>query len=434
MTTPRADLPIEAVGEGMHTMTAIAASAPPRLPVWSTVRASYAIVARNLGQLVRICWLWVLIMVAVHAALDWLEVTWSGESGGQAMYRWMREIAAALPSPIDLPFLASIAVAWHRLVLREERVTQPAYLRLDGVVGRYVLYSFAFLLLERGTLAICAFLGKILAVDLSAGLQIEFLAAPIAVGAAMAIGLLVLPRLSLRHAWSITRGNTLRLGMVTALCMLPAVTLAMLVSLLMVLVRAPWWLDFSWPQIVALMWAWMSVWGLAIQLSQSSAYAIFTALAYAVLTIFGVTLLSLTYRFFALAREARTLAMNGRRVRYVGMTLGSMLLLAWLLLLIAASLPHIPRSWWYWSYMRQADSYGSEIEKFKTEHGYYPDENDQKIVELSESNPYFYESDGKQYCVGFSVGFDDTYRFCSTTQKWTYGAGPNPFRHKEAPK
>ena len=41
------------VGEGMHTMTAVAASAPPKLPVWQTDRASYAIVARNLGQLVR---------------------------------------------------------------------------------------------------------------------------------------------------------------------------------------------------------------------------------------------------------------------------------------------------------------------------------------------------------------------------------------------
>jgi hypothetical protein len=307
----------------MHTMTAIAASAPPRLPVWQTVRASYAIVARNLGQLVRICWLWVLIMVPVYAALDWLLETWRGESGAQATFPWMREIAAALPSPIDLPFLASIAVAWHRLVLREERVTQPAYLRLDGVVWRYVLYSFAFLLLERGTLAICYLLAQNLAieVDLSAGLLIDFLAAPIAVGAAMAIGLLVLPRLSLvmpamavgerlslRHAWRITRGNTLRLGMATTLCMLPAVTVAMLVPLLMVLVRAPWWLDFSWPQIVALMWAWVPIWELAIQLSQSLAYALFTAVSYPVLTIFGVTLLSLTYRFFAVPSEGRTLA------------------------------------------------------------------------------------------------------------------------------
>jgi hypothetical protein len=87
-------------------------------------------------------------------------LTYSEESDAQATYHWMREITAALP--VDLPFLASIAVGWRQLVLREERVTQPAYLRLDGVVWRYVLYSFAFLLLERGTLVICAFLAQIL--------------------------------------------------------------------------------------------------------------------------------------------------------------------------------------------------------------------------------------------------------------------------------
>ena len=295
-------------------LPAIAASLPAKLPVWQMVRASYAIAARNLGQLVRICWLWVLIMVPVYAALDWPEETWPA----QATYHWIRAIAAALP--VDLPFLASIAVAWHRLILRQERVTQPAYLRLDGVVWRYVLYSFAFLLLERGT-AICALLVQNLAIgaDFFARLLIELLAAPAAAaGAAMAIGLLILPRLSLvlpavavgerlslRHAWRITRGNTLRLGVATALCMLPAVTLAMLVPLLMLLVSAPWWLDFSWPQIVALIWAWMPVWDLAIQLSRSLAYALFTAIVSPVLTIFGITLLSLTYRFFAVPSEAR---------------------------------------------------------------------------------------------------------------------------------
>jgi hypothetical protein len=304
----------------MHTMTATAASAPPKLPIWQTVRASYAIVARNVGQLARICWLWVLIMVPVYAALDWLEETWPGESGEQGMYHSMREIAAALPSPVDLPYVASIAVAWHRLVLREERVTQPAYLRLDGVVWRYVLYTFAFLLLERGAAVISAFLVQNLAIeaDPSTRLLIELLAAPTAAGAALVIGLLVVPRLSLvmpavalrerlslRHAWRVTRGNTLRLGVAAALCMLPAVTLAMLIPLLMVFVRAPWWLDFSWPQIIALMWAWMPVWDLAIQLSQSLAYALFVALAYPILTIVGVMLLSLTYRYFAVPSDGR---------------------------------------------------------------------------------------------------------------------------------
>jgi hypothetical protein len=87
------------------------------------------------------------------------------------------------------------------------------------------------------------------------------------------------------------------------------VSLALLLLLLRLLVTAPWWLDFSWPRIVALMWAWVPVWELAIQLSQSLAYAVFVALAYPVLTIFGVTLLSLTYRFFAVPSDGRPSAL-----------------------------------------------------------------------------------------------------------------------------
>ena len=71
---------------------------------------------------------------------------------------------------------------------------------------------------------------------------------------------------------------------------------------------APWWLDFSWPQIVALMCAWVPAWDLTIHLSQSLAYAVFVVLAYPVLTIFGVTLLSLTYRFFGVPTEGRPTA------------------------------------------------------------------------------------------------------------------------------
>jgi hypothetical protein len=116
-------------------MTAISVSAPPKLPVWQAVRASYVIVAHNLGQLLRICWVWFLIMVPVYAGLDWLDETWSGESSAQATYRWMREIAAAPPSLVDLPFLASIAVAWHRLVLLKSESRSRLIFALTGSSG-----------------------------------------------------------------------------------------------------------------------------------------------------------------------------------------------------------------------------------------------------------------------------------------------------------
>jgi hypothetical protein len=298
-------------------MTELSASAPPKLWVSQTVLASYAIVAGNLGQLVRISWLWVVIMVPVYAALDRLDEAWLGESGPQARYHWMRVITAALGNLVDLPLLASIAVAWHRLVLRGERITQPAYLRLDGVVWRYALYAFAFLPSERGILAAGGFLVQNLVIDADyfTRLLIEFLATATSAAVSIAIGLLVLPRLSLvmpatalrerlslRYAWRISRGNTLRLGMATALCtFLPAVAVATLVSSLTLLDC----LDFSWSQIVTPQWASAPIWRLAIELSEFLAYAVFVALAYLVLTIFGVTLLSLSYRFFTVPSEGR---------------------------------------------------------------------------------------------------------------------------------
>src|SRR5262249_26873113 len=185
--------------------------------------------------------------------------------------------------------------------------------RLDGIVWRYALYALAFLLLERGALLVSAFLAEYLAIEAD---LTELLAAPAATGATMGVGLLVLPRLSLvlpalalgerlslRHACRTPGATPLRLGGAPPLGFPPAVTLAMLIPLLMLLVGAPWWLGFSWPQIVALMWAIWPLWGLAIQLSRSLAYAVFVAIAYPVLTIFGVTLLSLVYRFFAVPSE-----------------------------------------------------------------------------------------------------------------------------------
>jgi len=104
-------------------MTELSTSAPPKLSVSQTVRASYAIVAGNLGS--------------SHC---------SGVCGvGLARRGLVGRIRPAGEVPLDasdhcgavvgLPLLASIAIAWHRLVLRGERVAQPAYLRLDGVVA-----------------------------------------------------------------------------------------------------------------------------------------------------------------------------------------------------------------------------------------------------------------------------------------------------------
>jgi hypothetical protein len=99
------------------------------------------------------------------------------------------------------------------------------------------------------------------------------------------------------------------------------------------------------------------------------------------------------------------------------MTLVAVLLLP-LLLLVAIFLGH---HWAYWSRRSQAESYISQIEKFKLEHGSYPDPRTQTIVPFF--SPFSYGTDGQQYCVGFMIYFDDDYHYCSTNREWAFGLG-----------
>jgi hypothetical protein len=210
-------------------MSSQSAGLPLELPFWRTVGASYAIVGRNFLQFVRISWLWLLIMLPVYAALHWLIRPWSaaalGGAGGTPL------LVAMLPNVIELPALASIAVAWHRLVLQRERPEGAVYLRLDGVVWQYVLVLLAFLLVMLGPWA--------LAMSWISGAPDTAAETTIAMGGfvfIVAVSLFVLPRLSLvlpgialgerltpARAWQVTRGNTWRLAMAGLLCSVPLV-------------------------------------------------------------------------------------------------------------------------------------------------------------------------------------------------------------------
>jgi hypothetical protein len=228
--------------------------------------------------------------------------------------RLVRLILDKLPLIVELPFLASIAVAWHRLVLRREQVTAPVFLRLDGAVGFYALCSFALLVLGHGPIwgfqffytpeiAHAAQFG-LLAPSQLATLVLSFAAALVV---SLAVCLLVVPRLSLvlpalalgerlslRQAWRITQANVFRLAVATCLCILPAAVLVVLPAL-----RALPFMSGSPSE-------WNVAQDLMNRLLHSLVYRVLISLGYAVLTIFAVTLLSMAYRFFAELREVST--------------------------------------------------------------------------------------------------------------------------------
>lgn len=114
--------------------------------------------------------------------------------------------------------------------------------------------------------------------------------------------------------------------------------------------------------------------------------------------------------------------MRVRLIRLVAALLGAALLLVtcWLV-----AISTLPPSVLYWTKIRQVESYVEQIEKYRRDHGRYPDEQQQTIVPRDEAgNPYFYKGGGSGYEVGFTVGFDEEYVFSSTTKRWSFESPP----------
>jgi hypothetical protein len=133
-------------------MTAIAEALPAKLPVWRTIGQSYAIWFKNLPELVRIAWIWILVMVPIVGLFMWwqapamIELIQNARAGKLDPDPGMTTLMQAINSIILLPMLSSIAVAWHRLLLRDEHVSGP-YLRFDSVVIGYAVLFFLIALL-----------------------------------------------------------------------------------------------------------------------------------------------------------------------------------------------------------------------------------------------------------------------------------------------
>ena len=133
-------------------MTAIAEALPAKLPLWRTIGQSYAIWFKNLPELVRIAWIWILVMAPIVGLFMWwqapamIELMQNARAGKLDPNPGMTTLMQAINSIILLPMLSSIAVAWHRLLLRDEHVSGP-YLRFDSVVIGYAVLFFLIALL-----------------------------------------------------------------------------------------------------------------------------------------------------------------------------------------------------------------------------------------------------------------------------------------------
>jgi hypothetical protein len=124
-------------------------AAPSKLPLWRTIGQAYAVWARNFPDLVRTCWLWMLLMAPVLAILRWwqehADIMQAAARTGQpfvASNPLLTMVMGIVGLVVMLPALASVAVAWHRLLLRDEHPGHGVYLRLDRIVAGYAIRAF----------------------------------------------------------------------------------------------------------------------------------------------------------------------------------------------------------------------------------------------------------------------------------------------------
>jgi hypothetical protein len=135
---------------------------------------------------------------------------------------------------VVLPALASIAVAWHRLLLKDEHPGAGGYLRLDGIVAGYAVLAFLVGLITMApgyvSMMFQIVTGTSVAAQDPLALGVQFLAGVGTITAffVMARLSLALPGKALGHdditfgaAWRASKGNTWRMLWAYFFCILP---------------------------------------------------------------------------------------------------------------------------------------------------------------------------------------------------------------------
>ena len=220
-----------------------------KLPLWATVGKAYRAAHHYLPALMRITWLWLAITTPVYFLAIWVlwpwlfSARWVKSLASGSIDDWLRALSADFALiAILLPFVSSVAVAWHRLLLRDERVAAFAYLRLDKIVWVYLLVALAIAVAQHTTteyLPIVTFYSLEGTMFPVAAWNILILAASVAVMLVAVRVSVLLPvvaldvhGIALGDIWRRTQGNTWRLFVGFAVCLIPMVIAALLFSLL----------------------------------------------------------------------------------------------------------------------------------------------------------------------------------------------------------
>lgn len=208
------------------------AARPPKLPFWRTVGRAYAAPFVNLGALLRAVWLWLVLLTPVLLVISWYLAPFQTEilsgtgTGSNTSPSAQFQLLSILQQLVMVPVIASIAVAWHRLILNREHPS-GAYLRFDRSVWLYAAFLLAVELLTQGLFNLPELIASARGTSLPMwGYTLAF-AAVIAVALILGRLSLVLPPIALGRtdiglgdAWRATQGNTWRLFWGPFVCLL----------------------------------------------------------------------------------------------------------------------------------------------------------------------------------------------------------------------
>jgi hypothetical protein len=236
--------------EIMENTIAGSSTALPKLPLWNVIKLSYSTYFANFIDVLRIVWLWILLVLPVAAATSWLQASWFSKAATALRSQQPGSLPLAPSVELQVAIHASdlilslcgvgIAVAWHRKLILNEQPGVSGSNIVSRSFWRYILAGIIILAISilpawAGFLALSWLFPAPGAPPGSEVLLLFLLLFALCIGAFVALlrSSLLLPAravgnvdLTLKDVWRATHWNTWRLFWGIVACSIPPLLLA----------------------------------------------------------------------------------------------------------------------------------------------------------------------------------------------------------------
>lgn len=230
----------------MQDETAGGRAALPKLPLRNVIKLSYATYFENFPDVLRIVWVWLLILVPVSGMANWLQASWMSEILARAHAQ-----PGTLPPFPSHPILSiaagyaaglilltggvGIAVAWHRRLILDEPPSFSGSNIVTSNFWRYILTGLSIGLITVLPAFAVGFVTVLFIAPYTGGegrnilmVAVLFVLYAAVFGAFLRLNLLLPANavgnfdLEFEDSWHATRGNTWRLFWGMLACCVPS--------------------------------------------------------------------------------------------------------------------------------------------------------------------------------------------------------------------